>query len=174
MPITPYLGTIVPFAGSFAPKGWAFCAGQLLAINQNQALFALLGLQFGGNGQTTFGLPDLRGRCAVGYGSGPDRTTRQIGDRFGNETVTLLGNQIPPHTHTINALPVEGTVSSPANALLAKSSADVRRYAAAASLVTMSPAALGPGGSSQPHSNMQPFLVINYIIALQGVFPPRP
>lgn len=174
MPFEPFIGTIMPFAGNFAPRGWAFCAGQLLPIAQNQALFALVGIQFGGDGRTTFALPDLRGRCAASQGQGPGRANRVIGQAIGNEVITLLSSQIPPHVHSIVCAPVEGTTTNPSNALLAKSSSDVRRFGTGGTLMAMSPAALGPTGSSQPHFNLQPYLAINYIIALIGIFPSRP
>lgn len=174
MPIDPYIGTIMPFASNFAPKFWAFCNGQLLPINQNQALFSLLGTQFGGDGRTTFALPDLRGRCAVGFGQGPFLTARNIGDRFGHESVALLATQIPPHTHTMRVVPVEATTADPTQGLIAKSAGDVRRYGLPTPQVAMSPAMLGPAGSNQPHPNMQPSLTMSYIIAMQGIYPARP
>jgi microcystin-dependent protein len=174
MPIDPYIGTIMPFAGNFAPRNWSFCNGQLVSINTNQALFSLIGTFFGGDGRFNFALPDLRGRCAVGFGQGPFLTARNIGDRFGNESVALLATQIPPHTHTMRVVPVEATTADPTQGLIAKSAGDVRRYGLPTPQVAMSPAMLGPAGSNQPHPNMQPSLTMNYIIAMQGIFPSRP
>lgn len=174
MPIDPFTGTIMPFAGNFAPRGWAFCNGQLLAIQTNQALFSLIGTFFGGDGRFNFALPDLRGRCAVNFGLRPGLSSRALGQAFGIESVSLLLNQIPNHTHTLRVVPVEATTSNPANALIAKSASDSRRYAPSGAAVAMSPNLLGAAGGNQPHNNMQPSLTMNYIIALTGIFPSRP
>lgn len=174
MPLEPFLGTIIPFAGSFAPRGWAFCNGQLLQIQTNAALFSLLGTTFGGDGRLNFALPDLRGRCAVNFDAAPGLTPRYLGQSFGNESVSLIVSQIPNHSHTLRVVPVEGTTSNPANALIAKSASDNRRYASAGAPVVMSSNLLGASGANQPHNNMQPSLTMSYIIALQGLFPSRP
>lgn len=158
----PYLGEIRAISFNFAPKGWAFCNGQLLPINQNQALFALLGTQFGGNGTTTFALPDLRDRSPVHTGNG-----YPIGAVAGEATHTLTAQELPAHTHLLSA-GGQGTASSPAGARWAASTK--ASYAAAPS-TTMSAQALSSTGGGQPHENRPPFLVINFVIALQGIFP---
>lgn len=174
MPADPYIGTILPFAGNFAPKGWLFCNGQLLQIQPNVVLFALIGTYYGGDGVNTFALPDLRGRCAISFGFRSGLTPRPLAQSFGSESVSLLVNQIPSHTHTLRVVPVEGTTSNPANGLLAKSASDTRRYASPGAAAAMSSNLLGAAGANQPHNNMQPSLTMSYIIALQGLFPPRP
>lgn len=174
MPLDAFLGQIIPFGGNFAPKGWAFCQGQLLAIQTNQALYALLGAQFGGDGTSTFALPDLRGRCAVSQGQKPGLPNAFIGEEYGFESVTLQAVQIPPHSHQLRGVPAEGTQSTGGNAILAKSRADVARYGTLSNGTTMAPATIQPAGAGQSHSNMQPSLVINYIICTNGLFPSRP
>jgi microcystin-dependent protein len=159
---------IVPI--NFAPKGWATCDGQLLPISQNTALFSLLGTTYGGDGRSTFGLPNLGGRLPVFWGQGPGLANRFIGDSSGSQTVTLLASQMPAHTHALTA--GSGTaVADPTSAMLGPSPA--RHYASATPDTAMSPAAVGSAGSGLPHNNLPPFLVLNFIIALQGIFPPR-
>lgn len=164
---TPFLGELklVPF--DFAPVGWAFCNGQLLSIAQNTALFALLGTQYGGDGHTTFALPNLQG--AVPLGAGPAYTQGQAG---GAPSVQLTLAQIPAHSHGAMASNAPGTQTAPTNGVWAQDSGGNAMFAAAAN-VTMSAAAIGTQGSSAPHNNMQPYLVLSWIIALQGVFPSR-
>jgi microcystin-dependent protein len=164
----PFLAQVMIFAGNFAPRGWAFCSGQVLPIAQNTALFSLLGTTYGGNGQTTFALPDLRGRVPMHSGQGPGLTNRVLGEAGGSETVTLLATQIPQHGHTANASSEDSTSSKPDGAVPAGNGA----YAAASD-TTMSPAFISGGGGNQPHNNVQPFLVLNYVIALEGIFPSR-
>lgn len=162
----PFIGQITLFAGNFAPRGWALCQGQILAINTNQALFSILGTTYGGNGQTTFALPDLRGRAALSSGQGPGLSSRDLGEVGGTETVTLTTNQIPQHTHPIGATQSASTGSRPADKV----------NAAGGAYSDTSDAAMKPtgiAGGSQPHDNMEPFLVLNYIIALEGIFPSR-
>lgn len=165
----PYIGEIRLFGGTFAPQGWALCDGQLLAISANEALYALLGTTYGGDGQTTFALPDLRGRVPVHQGQGPGLSNRALGEAGGTETVTLVGPELPAHAHTLAANSGTGTQSNPAGnvwaagptAFIGPGSADL----------TMAGPAVGPAGGSQPHDNMLPFQAVNFIIALEGIFP---
>ena len=165
------------FGGNFAPRGWALCQGQLLAIVQNTALFALLGTTFGGNGQTTFALPDLRGRVPVGWGQGPGLSNYDLGQVGGAESVTLLTTQLPAHNHSITASSVAGTATAPAGnypAVVVDPTANpMSAYGTGAPLVQMNAASVAAAGGSQPHNNVQPFLGMNYIICLEGVFPSR-
>jgi microcystin-dependent protein len=163
---TPYLGEIKFISWNFAPKGWAFCNGAFLAINQNQALFSLLGTMYGGNGQTTFALPDLRGRTPIHMGSG--FTEGQAG---GQEFHTVIMSEMPQHLHTANAEDVQPTAGNPAAGRMLSQSKGAFLFAAATNLQAMSPQNISNTGGSQPHENRQPFLVLNAIIALQGVFP---
>ncbi|WP_413174276.1 phage tail protein [Anabaena azotica] len=167
----PFIAEIRMFAGNFAPRGWAFCNGQILSISQNTALFALIGTTYGGNGQTTFALPDLRGRTPIHAGQGPGLTPRTLGEAGGTEAVTLISSQIPAHNHSLLAVSTAATSGDPGQNLLAQSRGSV--YAAGSPSATMNPAAIGIAGGSQPHNNMQPFLTVNYIIALEGIFPSR-
>lgn len=166
----PFVAEIRILPTNFAPKGWAFCNGQLLPISQNTALFSLLGTTYGGNGQTNFALPNLQGAAPMHPGQGPGLSLRDLGEVGGTETVTLTQTQIPSHTHPLNADSGSPTTGSPANAVLA-SPAALRRYSAASDLEPMVP--VGAAGGSQPHNNMQPYLTLNFCIALQGVYPPR-
>lgn len=169
----PFIAEIVMFGGNFAPRGWAFCDGQLLPINQYSALFSILGTTYGGDGRTTFALPDLRGRVAMHPGNGPGLTPRDLGERGGQETVTLTVNQIPAHNHYINAISSIGDNRSPSGRLLADSGAFDTEFSAATPNTTMKSTMVQNTGGGQPHTNMQPFLCVNYIIALQGTFPSR-
>lgn len=173
----PYIGEIRMFAGNFAPRGWAFCNGQLLAISQNTALFSLLGTTYGGNGQTTFGLPNLQGRYAMHWGQGNGLSPRTIGETAGNETVTLTTSQIPMHNHLMNASSVQGNAKTPANNFNAvyidpNSGSGVEIYGTTSS-GTMNPGAISNTGGSNPHDNMPPFQCVTFIIALEGIFPSR-
>ena len=150
----------------FPPKGWAFCNGQLLPINQNQALFSLLGTTFGGDGRVTFGLPDLQGRAPIHVGGG-----NTLGERGGEQAHTLSISELPTHTHTANAANVAPTAGAPNNTRVLSQSAGANLYAAAGNLVTMNAGVLGTVGGSQAHLNMQPFLTLSFCIALQGIFP---
>lgn len=165
----PFIGEIRLFAGNFAPQGWAFCQGQLMAISQNDALFALIGTTYGGDGQSNFALPNLSGRIPLHQGQGPGLTPRTIGELSGAETVTLTTAQIPQHTHAMNASSAAATGTSPAGAVLAATS--VASYDTAAATTAMAAGALGSAGGSQPHENMAPTLALNYIISLFGIFP---
>jgi microcystin-dependent protein len=169
----PFLGEIDLVAFNFSPKGWAACNGQLLPINQNQALFALLGTTYGGNGQTTFALPDLRGRHAIGFGQGSGLASYSQGQVGGEESVTLTVGQLPAHTHTAQASSAPGTSPGPGGNYWASQN-QVFLYSNAPSGTTaMAASAIGATGGGQPHDNMPPYLVLNYIIALQGIFPSR-
>lgn len=162
----PFLGEIRLFGFTFAPEGWAFCDGQLLPINQNQALFALLGTTYGGNGSTTFALPDLRGRVAIHRS-----VSFPMGLTGGEVTHTLTVDEMPTHTHqALGSISAANTVL-PANSVWAVT--DNPAYNQSAN-TSMSPVGISSTGGSQPHNNMQPFLALNYCIALQGIFPPRP
>ncbi len=167
MSATPFLGDIVMFAGTFAPQGWAFCDGQLLAIAQNQALFSLLGTTYGGDGQSTFGLPDLRARVPLGLGNAPALTNRPQGATGGASVVTLSLSEIPAHTHDLRVHTTPASQTSPAGA----SPARVRGalYAAAGGTdATMSSSSFA---AATAHENLPPYQVVNFIIAVQGIFP---
>lgn len=175
----PFIAQIMMFAGNFAPRGWAFCQGQILSIAQNTALFSLLGTTYGGNGQTTFALPDLRGRVPVGTGQGPSLANVVLGEMAGSPSTTLLITNMPAHNHVVTVNPravtEAGDVSDPTNAYPANSGSLDREYKAAGTLVNMGAASVtsGVAGGSQPFSTMQPYLGMNYIIALEGIFPSR-
>lgn len=168
----PYIGEIRMFGGNFAPRGWAFCNGQILSIAQNTALFSLLGTTYGGNGQTTFALPNLQGRIPLHAGQGPGLTPRSLGEESGSPTVTLITNEMPLHGHSMSANQAPGNNPSPENNYWAMSSRRDTPYANNAD-TAMSPQAVAPAGNGQPHDNMQPYLAVSYIIALQGIYPPR-
>ncbi|GLC86988.1 phage tail protein [Lysinibacillus piscis] len=173
-----YIGEIRVFAGNFAPKGWALCNGQLMSIQQNTALYSILGVQYGGDGKTTFALPNLIGAAPMNQGQGVGLTARQVGQVVGASSVTLMTTQIPVHTHAPMAIQGVGTSGNPTERLWAEG-AGVGRPPVKPPLydtnvnVPMNLQALGLTGGSQPHNNMQPFLVMNYIICLDGEFPPR-
>lgn len=169
--VSPYLGEIMAVPYNFAPKGWAFCAGQLLAINQNQALFALLGTTYGGNGQTNFALPDLRGRSAISSGQGPGLSNYNLGQVGGEESVTLLVTQMPIHNHSVQASSNLGSQPSPVGSAWAVQGRSPI-YSASADTF-LSPGAVSIAGNGQPHDNLSPYLAMNYVIALQGIFPSR-
>lgn len=164
----PFLGEIRMFAGNFAPRGWAICDGQILPISRNTALFALLGTTYGGDGRTTFALPDLRNRAPMHWGDGPGLTPRTLGETGGSEHVTLSQAQIPTHNHPLLAVPHAGSVPFPEGAALA----DAPVYAAHPS-TTLAVQTVQPAGGDTPHNNMMPSLALQFIIALEGVFPPR-
>lgn len=171
------IGEIRMFAGTFAPRTWAFCNGQLMNISTNTALFSILGTTYGGNGQTTFGLPDFRGRVAVGTGSGPGLPTVQLGEVAGTPTNTLTTANIPAHSHTMNASADAPTQTTAQGASLASQvrggAAMPTIYAAGATNQVPMASTTGSTGGSQPVNNMQPYLGMNYIICLQGIFPSR-
>jgi microcystin-dependent protein len=168
----PFIGEIILFGGNFAPRGWAFCEGQLIAISSNQALFAILGTTYGGDGRTTFALPDLRGRAPIQQGSGPGLSTRRLGEKGGAETHQLTTGEMPSHNHSANAHNGNGSSDNPSGLLPAQNPAGIPEYAAGAT-AAMASDAIGNNGGSQAHNNMQPFLGLNYIIALIGTFPSR-
>lgn len=169
---SPFVAEIRIVGFNFAPRGWAFCNGQLLPISQNTALFSLLGTFYGGNGQSTFALPDFQGRAAVHQGQGPGLSQYFIGESGGSETVSLLQSEIPSHNHNLMASDNVAERNNPAaNYYSVPDSGFV--HASAANLTPMSPNSLAPAGGDQPHNNMPPYLVLNFIIAMQGVFPPR-
>lgn len=171
----PFLGQIMCAGFNFAPRGWAELDGQLLPIAQNTALFALLGTQYGGNGQTTFALPDMRGRVLMHAGQGPGLTLRSQGEIAGSEAVTLNNAQLPAHTHTVTPLgsSADATLQSPANAVPATTAKPRPVYAPGPGTLAMSPVLTSPAGSNAPVPVMQPYVVVRCFIALQGVFPSR-
>lgn len=170
----PFVAEVRIFAGNFAPKGWATCDGQLLPISQNTALFSLLGTTYGGDGKSNFALPDMRGRAAMQPGQGPGLSDRYLGESAGEETVTLIVSEIPAHNHTIMSINDSGDTNQPAGNGFARSTGASVYSPSGPQQASLSPTALSPTGGSQPHNNMQPYLVLNYIIAMQGVFPQRP
>jgi microcystin-dependent protein len=175
----PFVGQITVFPFNFAPVGWALCEGQLMPISQNTALFSLLGTFYGGDGRTTFALPDLRGRVPVGQGQGPGLSFYDIGEMEGGEAVTLLATQNPPHSHPFPAVAAQATTNAPNGALPAEGHGSgrgafpVNIYAALQTAVPLASGQVASAGGGQPHNNLQPYLSLNWCIALQGVFPPR-
>jgi microcystin-dependent protein len=168
-----FIGEIRIFAGDFAPVGWAMCNGQLLPIQQNTALFSIIGTYYGGNGTSNFQLPNLQGNVIVGPGQGLGLSFYDIGEVGGSPNVTLLTNEIPSHTHVPNASSAGGEADKPATNTVWAASTDGDSLYGATKNSSMAATALNPTGGNLPHNNMQPFLVLNYIIALQGIFPPR-
>jgi microcystin-dependent protein len=158
------------FAGNFAPNGWMFCEGQPLPISENEVLFQLIGTTYGGDGEETFNLPNLASRVPIHMGTGPDGTTYQIGEMAGTEQETLTVQQIPNHTHPLIGSTTTAAFQTPASNVVAKST-QVDLYINAVPADAMNAAAITPAGGSQPHENTQPFLCINFIISLFGVFP---
>jgi microcystin-dependent protein len=165
----PFMGEIRLVSWNYPPKGWAFCNGQLMAINQNQALFSLLGTTFGGNGQTNFALPDLRDRAPVHFGQRPGGSSFNLGQTGGEKAHTLTIAEIPVHTHLVSGSSAAGSLGSPSGNLPAVSSKPA--YGTASPDVVMSPLAVGNAGGDQAHENMPPYLVLNFVIALEGIFP---
>lgn len=171
----PFIGMIQIFGFNFAPRGWAFCQGQLLPIAQNTALFSLLGTMYGGNGQTTFGLPDLRGRVPMGFGQGQGLSPRNIGELSGTETVTLNTTQMPAHNHAMMASGDGQSIGNAGGNSLGSvgRGAGANIYAPGATNQVNMGSPTSMTGGSQPHNNLQPYLVMNYCIALEGIFPSR-
>lgn len=171
------IGEIRLFAGNFAPRSWALCYGQLLSIAQNTALFSILGTTYGGNGQTTFALPDLRGRTAFGTGQGPGLSNRDLGEQAGTETVTLIASEMPAHNHMLSVADTPADKTVPAGNSIA-GVADVTEnampsYKTATPDVALNPSTISITGGNQPHQNMPPYLGLNYIICMEGIFPSR-
>lgn len=167
----PFVGEIRMFAGNFAPRGWAFCDGQLLAVSQNDALFSLLGTIYGGDGRTTFGLPDLRGRIPIHAGHGPGLSERRLGAKGGAESVTLTVNQLPSHSHRMQASSQAAVEALPENRVLAQS--DAPFYGIDGPFAPMSSQGMTAVGGSSSHTNEMPYLCVHFIIALFGIYPSR-
>jgi len=165
-----YIGEIMLFGGTFAPRGWTLCNGQLLSIAQNQALFAILGTTYGGNGQTTFALPDLRDRVPIHQGQGPGLSPRTLGERSGEASHTLSLAELPVHGHALQASTAFGTSVIPTGMVPARNAANIPQYGTTAD-AAMASLAIGSIGGSQAHENMQPYLGLNYVICLVGLFP---
>jgi microcystin-dependent protein len=169
----PFVAEIRIFPFNFAPKGWAWCDGQLLPLSQNTALFSLLGTTYGGNGKSTFALPDLQGRAPMHPGQGPGLSLHDLGETGGSDTVTVLETEIPAHLHTLRAFNDVGEDRIPGpTESLARSTGGLL-YTEPGALTAMAPESLMPSGNTQPHNNLQPYLTFYFCIALQGVFPPR-
>jgi len=168
-----FLAEIRIFPFSFPPTGWAFCDGQLLPISQNTALFALLGTTYGGDGKSTFALPDLQGNAPMHPGQGPGLSLRFLGEMGGSETVSLLQSEMPAHSHALMAVSSAANRTAPAGNSLARASGATPYVAAGGATTVLADEALVPAGGDQPHNNMQPYLTLNFCIALQGIFPSR-
>ncbi|HEX8319988.1 phage tail protein [Longimicrobium sp.] len=171
-----FLAEIRIFPFNFPPTGWAFCNGQLMPLSQNTALFALLGTVYGGDGKSTFALPDLQGSAPMQPGQGSGLSLRDLGEMSGVENITLLISEIPVHTHAVNTMSDSGTLQQPGPDRILARSANATAYQTntSANLQMMAPQALALAGGGLPHNNMQPYLTLNFCIALQGVFPQRP
>ena len=171
----PFVAEIRIFPFNFAPKGWAWCDGQILPISQNTALFSLLGTTYGGDGKSNFALPDLQGSAPMHPGQGPGLSLHDLGETGGSETVTLLESEIPSHSHSLMAStqPGEDPTPDPSEALARSVGASLYQTVTNANIVQLSDQALAPAGGDQPHNNLQPYLTFYFCIALQGVFPPR-
>lgn len=167
----PFIGEIRMFGGNFAPRGWAYCDGQLLSIASNTALFSILGTTYGGDGRVTFALPDLRGRLPMHPGTGPGLSPRRLGDRAGVEAVTLTAAQLPAHNHPLVGTSATPTTAAPGGAQLPTGSSRV--YATGTPDAVLAASSIGSTGGSIPHENMPPFATVSFIIALQGIFPSR-
>lgn len=170
-----FVGEIRTVGFNFAPQGWATCDGQILPISQNTALFSLLGTQYGGNGETTFALPNLNRTFAIGHGQGPGLSDRVIGEEGGATTVTLLSTEMPSHSHTANAVAAPGNSGDPNGRVWAEPryGRAVRAAYSSTKNTTLVPSAISAAGGGQPHDNMPPFLTMTFVIALVGIYPPR-
>lgn len=174
----PFVAEIRIFPFNFAPKGWAFCDGQILPLSQNTALFSLLGTTYGGDGKSNFALPNLQGCAPMHPGQGPGLSLHDLGETGGTTTVTLLQTEIPIHTHSVNCLDSSRTknqVGAPASAILSRAGTTTNAYTSGqgSTNAQLNPNVVTPQGGSQPHNNMMPYLTLNFCIALQGVYPPR-
>jgi microcystin-dependent protein len=168
----PFVAEIRIFPFNFAPKGWAWCDGQLMPISQNTALFSLLGTTYGGDGKSNFALPDLQGRAPMHPGQGPGLSLHDLGETGGSETVTLLESEIPAHSHALTASQADGLERFPSAQKFA-TGIGISMFQTPGALVQLNPNAVTPAGGDQPHNNMMPYLTLFFCIALQGVFPPR-
>lgn len=168
----PFVGEIRMFAGNFAPRGWAFCDGQLLAVSQNDALFSLLGTVYGGDGRTSFGLPDFRGRLPIHAGHGPGLSERRLGSKGGAEEVTLTVNQLPSHDHPLQGSSASANSLNPGGALLATAQSQVY-FNREETMTNLNAGSVGDSGGSRSHTNLMPFLCVHFIIALVGIYPSR-
>lgn len=168
----PFVAEIRIFPFNFAPRNWAFCAGQLMPLSQNTALFSILGTYYGGNGFSTFGLPDMQGNVPMHPGQGPGLSLHDLGERSGSQTVTLIQSEIPQHTHQLMASTLNSQSISPTNNSLGRGN-PLRVYTTTGSDAQMSVNTIAAAGGNLPHNNMMPYLTMNFCIALQGVFPPR-
>jgi microcystin-dependent protein len=168
----PFVAEIRIFPFNFAPRGWAWCDGQILPLSQNTALFSLLGTTYGGNGMSNFALPDLQGRAAMHPGQGPGLSLHDLGETGGSETVTLLESEIPSHNHSLSVTSLNAQSTTPANNNLGRGN-PVKVYTSGGSMTTMGIQSIAPTGGDQPHNNMMPYVTMYFCIALQGVFPPR-
>jgi microcystin-dependent protein len=171
----PFVAEIRIFPFNFPPKGWAFCDGQILPLSQNTALFSLLGTTYGGDGKSNFALPDMQGNSPMFYGQGPGLSLHDIGESSGSQTVTLLESEIPSHGHALMANVFNANLAAPSPARsFAKTSPGTSYKTTTTNLTQLSFNAIAPAGGGQPHNNMMPYLTLNFCIALQGVYPPRP
>lgn len=168
----PFVAEIKIVGFNFAPRNWAMCDGQIIQIRQNTALFSLLGTTYGGNGESTFALPNLMGRAPMHHGQGPGLSNYVLGETSGSQNVTLLQNQLPAHIHSLNANSSAADRVDPAGAVLAQSGSEPI-YGTGGATTTLSSGALAPTGGSQPHNNMQPYLGLLFVISLAGYYPPR-
>ena len=169
----PFVAEIRIFPFNFAPKGWAWCDGQLLPLSQNTALFSLLGTTYGGNGKSNFALPDLQGRAPMHPGQGPGLSLHDLGETGGSETVTLLESEIPSHSHGVTCKQSDATVRLPPGQFPATGTGGILMYQPPGAIVQLNPNTVTPAGGDAPHNNLQPYLTFYFCIALQGVFPPR-
>jgi microcystin-dependent protein len=170
----PFVAEIRIFPFNFAPKGWAFCDGQLLPLSQNTALFSLLGTTYGGNGKSNFALPNMQGNAPMHPGQGPGLSLHDLGETGGSETVSLLESEIPSHSHNVTASSQDGLDNHPVGNFPAQSiGINMYQPQGTPTIVAMNDSSLAPAGGDQPHNHMQPYLTLNFCIALQGVFPPR-
>jgi microcystin-dependent protein len=172
MPSEPLIGTVMLFGGNFAPRGWLFCQGQLLSISEYTPLYTLIGTTYGGDGQVTFAAPDLRSRVPIHFGQGVGLSNRVQGEMAGAETVTLISSQLPNHTHTVGVTSAAGSTGVPSSTVTL-GVAPLNVYSPQAANVALHPQTINNVGGNQPHENRQPYLAMNYVIALEGIFPSR-